>query len=243
MVGIEDVIGVTDHPHHVEVAKQLVLLLLGQRAALGDAGQARDDALVAFVFALLLGAQGDEVVAVGAFGQLGLHVGFASAKHVGLDAFMELVEVAITGGTATVVEVVVVAVKPEQRTQQGRVEEVHQRIQLVNAVLDGRAGEDESVTAAQALDGLGGLGAPVLDPLRFVQHDDVGPQPVVDLQRVGEHLLIIDDGEERLYGRRLACPAVAGRFVSLQPSHPVPEHKLIRQIGKPLYLLLPLGFQ
>ena len=149
------------------------------------------------VFALLLGAERDEVVAVGALGQFGFHVGLAAAQHVGLDALVELVEVAVAGGAAAVVQVVVFAVEPEQRAEQRRVEEVHQRIQLVNAVLDGRAGEDEGIAAAQALDGLGGLGAPVLDALRFVQHHDVGPQPLVDLQRVGEHLLVIDDGEER----------------------------------------------
>ncbi len=95
LLGIEDVVGVADHPHHVEVAQQLVLLLLRQRAAFGNAGQLGNDAFVAVVFALLFAAERDEVVAVGALGQLGLHVGLAPAEHVGLDAFVELVEVAI----------------------------------------------------------------------------------------------------------------------------------------------------
>ena len=34
-----------------------------------------------------------------------------------------------------------------------------------------------------------------------------------------------------------------GRVVRLEPFHPRAEHKLIRQFGKLLYLLLPLGFQ
>ena len=165
-----------------------------------------DDALVAVVFALLFGAERDEVVAVGAFGQLGLHVGLAAAQHVGLDALVQFVQVAIGGGPAAVVQFVILAVEAEQRAEQRRVEEIHQRIQFVDAVLDGRAGEDESIAAAQALDGLGGLGAPVLDALRFVQHHDVRPQPVVDVQRVGQHLLVIDDGEERSgAGVRLRC--------------------------------------
>ena len=215
------------------------------------AGQPRDDALVVVVFPLLLGAERDEVVAVGALGQFGLHVGLAAAQHVGLDALVQLVEVAVAGGAAAVVQVVVLAVEAEQRPEQRRVEEIHQRIQLVNAVLDGRAGEDEGVAAAQALDGLGGLGAPVLDALRFVQHDDVGPQPLVHLQRVGEHLLVVDDGEERKQGRRLACPRdrrdacppLASKLISLQPPRPVTEHELVRQLGEALNLLLPFGLQ
>ena len=40
VVGVEDVIGVADHPHHGQFALELVLLLLRERAALGDVDQA-----------------------------------------------------------------------------------------------------------------------------------------------------------------------------------------------------------
>ena len=113
------------------------------------------------------------MIAVGAVGQLGFHLGFAAAQHVRADALVELIEVAVARGPAAVVEFVKLAVEAEQRAEHGRVEEIHQRMQFVDAVLDGRAGEDEGVAAAQALDGLGGLGAPVLDALGFVEHDDV----------------------------------------------------------------------
>ena len=176
---------------------QLVLFLLRQRAALGDGGQPGDDAFVDVIFALLLGAERDEVIAVGAFGQFGFHVGLAAAQHEGLDALRAVCRGCGSRGAAAVVQFVILAVEPEQRAEQGRVEEIHQRIQFVDAVLDGRAGEDEGVAAAQAFDGLGGFGAPVLDALGFVQHHDVRPQPRVDVQRVGQHLLVIDDGEER----------------------------------------------
>ena len=51
------------------------------------------------------------------------------------------------------------------------------RVDLVDAVLDRRAREHEGVAAAQAFDGLRGLGAPVLDALGLIEHDDVGLQP------------------------------------------------------------------
>ena len=224
------------------MTQQLILLLLGEGPAFGNIGEPRDDCLVLIVFPLLLGAERDEMVAVGALGEFCLHVGLAAAEHVGLDAFVELVEVAVTSGTATVVQIVVFAVEAEERPQQRRVEEVHQRIQLVNAVLDGRPGEDEGVTTPQPFNGLSGLGAPVLDALSFVQHDNVGLEALVDLQGVGEHLLVIDDGEERLRGRG-ACPATPGRVVGLQPLHPRAEDELVRQFGELLDLLLPLGLQ
>ena len=52
-----------------------------------------------------------------------------------------------------------------------------------------------------------GFGVPVLDALRFVEHDHVGPQALVDIQRVAHHLLVIDDREER---RVLAVAAQPG---------------------------------
>ena len=49
----------------------------------------------------------------------------------------------------------------------------------------------------QALDGLGGLGGPVFDALGLVEHDDVGAEVLVDVEGVGDDLLVVDDGEKR----------------------------------------------
>ena len=46
------------------------------------------------------------MVAVGALGQFGFHVGLAAAEHVGLDALVQLVEVAVAGRAAAVVQFV-----------------------------------------------------------------------------------------------------------------------------------------
>src|ERR1043166_6278944 len=98
--------------------KQFIRLLLGKREAFGNKCEAGNDAFVAFVLPLLLVAGLDEKVAVGAFGQFGFHLGLAAAKHVGLDAVVELLEVAVGDGASAVVEFVVLAVAPEQRPQQ-----------------------------------------------------------------------------------------------------------------------------
>ena len=115
---------------------------------------------------------------------------------------MEPVEIAVAGRAAAVVQFVKLAIEAKQGAQHGRIKEIHERVEFVNAVLDGCAGKHESVTAAQAFDGLGGLGAPVLDALGFIQHDDVGLEPRVDLQRIGQHLLVVDNSEERRRVRR-----------------------------------------
>ena len=81
LLGVQDVIGVADHAHHVQMAQQLVLFRLGQRTAFGDGSQPGHDAFMVVIFALLFRAQGDEIIAVGAFRQFGFNVGFAAAQH------------------------------------------------------------------------------------------------------------------------------------------------------------------
>ena len=86
----------------------------------------------------------------------------------------QLGEVLVVDRAAALVELVEVAVEAEQRADQLRVEVLDDRIELVDAVLDRRAGQHEGVGRAQRLDPPRGLGLPVLDALRLVEHDDVG---------------------------------------------------------------------
>ena len=58
-------------------------------------------------------------------------------------------------------------------------------MQLIDAILNRGAGEHESVAAAEAFDGLGGLRVPVLDALGFVEHDHLGTEVGVDVQGIG----------------------------------------------------------
>ena len=181
---------------------ELVLLLLRERTALGDEGQPRHRAFVPVIFALLLRTERDEVVAVGAVGQFRFHLGLAAAQHVRRDPLVELIEVAVPAGASPFVQFVKLAVETKQRPEHGGIQEIHQRMQLVNPVLNRRAGENEGVTAAETFDGLRGLRAPVLDALGFVEHHDLWVEPRIDFERVGQHLLVVDDGKEGRSGRR-----------------------------------------
>ncbi len=106
-----------------------------------------------------------------------------------------------------------------------------QGIEFVNPVLERGPGQDEGVPAPQPLDGLRGLGGPVLDPLRLVQHHHIRAQPLVDLQGVGAHLLVVDDGEKR------------GPGIGPKPRLSAAEHELVGQRREALDLFLPLGLQ
>ena len=108
----------------------------------------------------------------------------------------QLREVLVVDRPAALVELVEVAVEAEQRPEQLGIEILHDRIELVDAVLDRRAGQHEGVGRAQRLDPPRRLGLPVLDALRLVEHDDVGLQYRVDVRGVAQHLLVVDDGEE-----------------------------------------------
>ena len=72
----------------------------------------------------------------------------------------------------------------------------------------------------EAFDGQRGLGAPVLDPLGFVENDDIGFQASIDFEGVAAHLLIVDEGEERRGG------------IGLEAGVAWAEHHLIGQIGE-----------
>ena len=243
MLGIQDVIGVANHPHHAQAPQQPFRLLLRERPAFGDKGQPRHNFLMLVVFDLLLVAERHEEISVGALGQVRLHVRFAPAQHLRFDALVELIEVPVARRAATFIQIVILAVEPEQRSEQRWVQKVHERIQLVDAVFDRRPGQHKGVATAQPLDCLGRFGAPILDPLRFIEHHDVRPQPLVHLERIRQHLLVVHDGEERMWGRRDACHAVARGAICLEPRHPPAIDQLIAQLSEPLDLLLPLRLQ
>ena len=57
--------------------------------------------------------------------------------------------------------------------QQPRVGEVHHGVELVQVVLDGRAGEQDAAAAGQRVQGLVGQGLVVLQPVRLVADEQV----------------------------------------------------------------------
>jgi hypothetical protein len=74
-----------------------------------------------------------------------------------------------------------------------RDEELNDRVDLVDAVFYGGAGEDKGVGTPQALDGDGRLGLPVLDALGLVQNDHIGRQDGVDFLCIRSDLFVVDD--------------------------------------------------
>ena len=193
---IEDRRRVADHAHAGEQLLQPVEFLGPQRPPLRLAISARRLSAVLFVAQALLLGHRHEVVLDRAAGQLGLDVGLAPAQHHRRHAVAQLGEVLVVDRAAALVEFIEVAVEAEQRPEQLRIEVLDDRVELVDAVLDRRAGQHEGVRRAQRLDPARRLCLPVLDALRLVEHDDVGREEAVDVVGVAKHLLVVDDGEE-----------------------------------------------
>src|SRR5207249_3620160 len=77
------------------------------------------------------------------------------------------------------------------------VQKVDNRIQLIDPVFDWCAAEHKCVPAPEPFDSLGSLRAPVLDPLCFIEHDNVWAKQTVNLERVAHHLFVINDRKKR----------------------------------------------
>jgi hypothetical protein len=228
---IQDVGRVAQHAHDAEFAQEPLLFLRRERPAFGEMHELADNLLVAGVVLALGLTERDEEVAVGAAGQFGFDVALAPAEQDWTDALVHFLQLQIGFGSTAVIEAVEFPVEAKKRPEDVRVEERDDRVQLIEAVLDGRARENEGKPAAQALDGLGGLAGPVFDPLGLIQHDDVGPEACVHIEGVGEHLLVVDEGEER----RVVVGAQAGLLSAI--------HNLVGERREALDLLFPLGLE
>ena len=109
---------------------------------------------------------------------------------------MKLVEVAVTDGPSSVIEFVEIPVEAKQRPENSGVKEIHQRVELVDAVLNGCSGEHEGIAAFQTLHRLGRLGGPVLNSLGLIQDNHVGFEDSIDVEAVAHHLFVVRDSEE-----------------------------------------------
>jgi len=163
--------------------------------------------------------------------QLLLDICLAPAQQKRPDAFTQALQVFVSFRPAVRVEHVKIAVKAEERAQHLRIQHGHQRIDVINAVLQRRAGQHKHIAALELFHGLRGLGVPVLDALRLVQDHAVWLQHRIDQRSVAHDLLVVGQREKgRPLIRRLACGAVT-------------KHGQEGEIGKEPDLLFPLGFQ
>jgi hypothetical protein len=188
--------GVSQTSHAGEQHLQAVELGLRQRSALcleDEAGRRNSIAVVAFD--LLLDHR-HEIRLHGAAGQLGLHVRLASAQHHRRDAPAQLRQVLVVGRASPLVEPIELAIEAKQRPHQLGVEVLNDRIELLDAVLDRRAGQNERIGRPQRLDPPCRLGVPILDALCFVEDDNIRGENAVDVLRVDKDLLVVHDGEK-----------------------------------------------
>ena len=145
-------------------------------------------------FALLVGGRNADDLA-GAGRQLLEHRLARAAQQDRPQVRPQLVQVLVAQHLALLVHHAVAVEEAEGRRQPAVVDELDHRIQLVQPVLQRRAAEDQRERRAEALDDPGRLRLPVLDPLPFVQHDQVPADPL-DGQDVAQHLFVVADGEE-----------------------------------------------
>src|SRR5439155_3358464 len=83
------------------------------------------------------------------------------------------------------------------RYKRVRIDELHDRVEVVEAVLERRPREDEREARRESLDDAACLRLPILDPLPLVEDHEV-PARSLDVEDVPENLLVIANGEERI---------------------------------------------
>ena len=123
------------------------------------------------------------------------HRAARAAQQNRSQALAQPLEILVAEDFAFLVRDAMAVEEPERRTESPVVDELHDREEIVEPILERRAGEHEREWRAQALHGLGRLRLPVLDALALVQNDQV-PLCALDRQDVTQHLLVVADGEE-----------------------------------------------
>ena len=135
----------------------------------------------------------------GARRQLQLDAVARAAEQDRRQGLAQLAQVLVAEHLALLVHDAVLVEEAEAGAQPAIVDELHDGIQLVQAVFQRRAGEHQGEARLQALDDGAGLRRPVLDALALVENDQVPFDPF-DGQDVAQHLLVVADGEEAVVG-------------------------------------------
>ena len=152
---------------------------------------------------LLVGGRNADDLA-GARRQLLQHRLAGAAEEDRPQVLPQLVQVLIAQHPAVLIDHAMAMEEAEGRRQAAVVDELDHRVEVVQAVLQRRAGQHQGEGRAEALDDPGRFRFPVLDPLPFVEDYQVPADPL-DGQDVAEHLLVVADGEEAVVVV-LPCP-------------------------------------
>src|SRR5262245_26944672 len=196
------------HEAHVDDARQDPLAVEIRQHALAQ--EPRQVDLLLLVRPALGVGQLDVPGRVRPLRQLPEHLGPRAAQEDRGQLAPNLVEVPVPGQVPLGVLHPVLVQELVRRPEPPIVHELHDRVQLFQPVLQRRPGEDDRVPALQLLDGPRRLRLPVLDPLRLVEHNDVRPPGVHQVQ-VADHLFVVDQLVERV----LRVQLLAGFLQSL----------------------------
>ena len=81
----------------------------------------------------------------------------------------QLIQIFVADHPARIIHNAVSVKESKARPQAAVVNELHDRIQLVDAVFQRSSGQHQRESGSQTLDHIARFGFPILDPLRFIQ--------------------------------------------------------------------------
>src|SRR5579885_1318757 len=126
------------------------------------------------------------------------HVGLAPAKHHGPQCLPDSIQILVAHDAAGVIEDLVLMAQSPQGAEPLAVDVLHDRDQLLQAVLERRSGQHQCMRTLDALERPRRNGVPILDPLGLVRDHDVGTPGLNELEVPGECLVVGDLAESRL---------------------------------------------
>ena len=151
-----------------------------------------------------------EDIVVDALGQLVENLGLVAANQDRLQRLAQSVEVLVADDLADLVADLMFVQQAKRRAEAEAIDKLHDRDQLFEAILERRPGKDDGVWRGDALDAAGGAGGPVLDALRFIEDDEVGP-PRPDQVEVAVDGVVVGDLEESVRLEERFAPLAADR--------------------------------
>ena len=229
---VKYVAAVAEHSHARKVALKAVEFFLCQRTLLRLPTQPRHLHLELAIAGDLLVGQRDEIVLVRPPREFVLHHVLSPTQHNRRRLLMEVAEVLHSGRLTAFVELVVEAVEAEEASEEPGVHELGDGVEFVDPILERGAGQNECKAGREPLERACRLGLPVLDTLRLVEDDEIGPEDFVYLLPVSENLLVVRDDEEGV-----------GFAVTREPFAAVADEKLGHDVGEKLDLVRPLALE
>ena len=187
---------VAEHPHVLDAAHDAARVDLGEPTlAFPFAHQSGQDVVLLLVWLRLFGRERHPEDLVRALGQLLEHIGSSASQQDRFQPLVDQVQAAVSLQLALVVRFDMVLQEAEGRTKQAPVHELDDRVQFLELVLQGRAGQHKRVAALELLDRARRASLPVADALRLVENDQVRPQRL-DLLQIVQHEFVVDQVEE-----------------------------------------------